>query len=199
MEILASRPDYSPLHVINGYDWEALSGTLSGFESDGKRVRIVDIGGAQGHVAIALAQEFPHLEVVVQDMDKVIDGAEAGLPEDLKNDGRVRFMAHDLFAPQPTPARVFFFRWILHNWADKYCIAILRAHIAVLRPGVRIIVMDTIMPEPGEHTEGAGAVPLWVEKELRYVLCNRAVSSRTRDPVATLSHAVNIILTLAWN
>lgn len=169
MAVWASRPDYSPLHVINGYDWAALFGTLSGSASDGQRVRIVDVGGAQGHVAMALAQKFPFLEIVVQDMGKVIEGAEAGLPEDLKNDGRVRFMAHDLFAPQPLAARVFFFRWILHNWADKYCIAILRAHIAVLGPGVHIIIMDTVMPEPGENTEGAVAVPLWVEKDLRYV------------------------------
>lgn len=170
MAIWASRPDYAPSHAVTGYDWASLSKSISGFDADEQqRIRVVDVGGAQGHVAVALAQQFPHLEIVVQDMDKVIEGAEARLPQDLKDDGRVRFMAHDLFTPQAVVAQVFFFRWILHNWADKYCIAILRAHIPVLGSGVRIIVMDTIMPDPGEGSEGAGAVPLWLERDLRYV------------------------------
>ncbi|KAI1078170.1 sterigmatocystin 8-O-methyltransferase [Whalleya microplaca] len=167
MAIWASRPDYAPSHAVNGYDWAALSDSVSASDPSGQRIRVVDVGGAQGHVAVALAQQFPHLEVVVQDMDKVIEGAEAGLPQDLRNDGRVRFMAHDLLAPQPISARVYFFRWILHNWADQYCIAILRAHIPVLEPGVRIIVMDTIMPDPAEGSGSVGEVPLWVEKDLR--------------------------------
>lgn len=167
MAIWASRPDYAPSHAVNGYDWANLSSSFCGSGTgEQQRIRVVDVGGAQGHVAVALAQQFPHLEVIVQDMDKVIEGAEVGLPQDLQRDGRVRFMAHDLFAPQPVVARVFFFRWILHNWADKYCIAILRAHIPVLGSGSRVIVMDTIMRDPGE---GAGAVPLWVERDLRYV------------------------------
>ncbi|KAI2601754.1 sterigmatocystin 8-O-methyltransferase [Hypoxylon sp. NC1633] len=182
MAIWASRPDYAPSHAVNGYDWAALSRVFfSASDSTTQRIRVVDVGGAQGHVAVALARQFPHLEVVVQDMDKVIQGAEAGLPQDLKNDGRVRFMAHDLFAPQPISARVFFFRWILHNWADKYCIAILRAHIPVLSPGVRIIVMDTIMPDPGEGSEGVGDVPLWIEKDLRSEDLNMSAVFNARE------------------
>ncbi|KAI1379802.1 sterigmatocystin 8-O-methyltransferase [Hypoxylon crocopeplum] len=181
MGIWASRPDYAPSHAVNGYDWAALSSSFSASDQSMQRIRVVDVGGAQGHVAIALAQQFPHLEVVVQDMDKVIEGAEAGLPQDLKNDGRVRFMAHDLFAPQPISARVFFFRWILHNWADKYCIAILRAHIPILRLGVRIIVMDTIMPDPGAGPGSVGEVPLWVEKDLRSEDLNMSAVFNARE------------------
>ncbi|KAI1089145.1 sterigmatocystin 8-O-methyltransferase [Rostrohypoxylon terebratum] len=167
MAIWASRPDYAPSHAVNGYDWGALSSSLAAPDPSKQRILVVDVGGAQGHVAVALAHQFPHLEVLVQDMDKVIEGVEERLPQDLKNDGRVRFMAHDLFAPQPIRANVFFFRWILHNWADKYCITILRAHIPVLGPGVRIIVMDTIMPDPSTGPGSVGEVPLWFEKDLR--------------------------------
>ncbi|KAI0023442.1 sterigmatocystin 8-O-methyltransferase [Xylariomycetidae sp. FL0641] len=181
MAIWASRPDYAPSHAVNGYDWASLSSSVSGFDPDTQRIRVVDVGGAQGHVAMALAQRFPHLEVVVQDMDKVIEGAEAGLHQDLKDDGRVRFMAHDLFAPQPITANVFFFRWILHNWADKYCVEILRAHIEALKPGVRIIVMDTIMPDPGDGPGGVGSVPLWVEKDLRSEDLNMAAVFNARE------------------
>ncbi|KAK2595096.1 hypothetical protein QQS21_007181 [Conoideocrella luteorostrata] len=164
MAIWASRPDYTPTHAVNGYDWASLAGS----DGEGRRViQVVDVGGARGHIATALAQQFLHLNIVVQDMDKVVEGAEADLPESLRSGGRVRFMAHDLFAPQPIIAGVYFFRWILHNWADKYCIAILRAHVHVFAPGTRIIVMETIMPDPNEGPNGAGAVPGWAEKDLR--------------------------------
>lgn len=203
MAMWASRPDYSPAHAVNGYNWAALASSLPGSEPEGQRSLVVDVGGAQGHVAVALAQRFPHLDVVVQDMNKVIEGAEAGLPDDLKTDGRVRFMAHDLLAPQPISARVFFFRWILHNWADKYCIAVLRAHIPVLEQGNRIIVMDTIMPEPCEGSESAGAVPLWIEKDLRYVYTLDELPKKIPAARALLSSAIyhhyhiNLILTLS--
>ncbi|ROW02484.1 hypothetical protein VMCG_06063 [Cytospora schulzeri] len=57
-------------------------------------------------------------------------------------------------------ANVIFFRWSLRNWADKYCVMALKAQVPVLKPGARIIIQDTIMPEPG-------AVPLWKEKNAR--------------------------------
>lgn len=149
MEVFSTRPEYDPSHITDHYDWESLG-----------QAHIVDIGGAQGHIAMALARRFDNLNIMVQDMDKVIENAELGVPDNFKT--RVRFMAHDLFEPQTIEADVFYFRWILHNWSDKYCIAILRAQIPVLKPGARLLVQETCMPEPG-------AVALWKEKDLRSV------------------------------
>ncbi|KAK0712212.1 sterigmatocystin 8-O-methyltransferase [Apiosordaria backusii] len=174
MEVWATRPDYAPSHVVDGYDWE----NIRGLDPD-ERVLVVDVGGAQGHVASALAQRYPHLDIVVQDMDKVIEGAELTLPGNIAGQKRVRFMAHDLFAPQQITADVYFFRWILHNWADKYCISILRAQIPALRPGARLIIMDTCMPEPGD--DDFGAVPVWVERDLRAEDLNMAAIFNARE------------------
>ncbi|KAK4172414.1 6-hydroxytryprostatin B O-methyltransferase [Triangularia setosa] len=174
MEIWATRPDYAPSHVVEGYVWESIPSS-----NPGGRIHLVDVGGAQGHVACALAKRYPSLEIVVQDMDKVIEGAELALPEDLARQKRIRFMAHDLFAPQTVAADAFFFRWILHNWADKYCVAILRAHVPALRPGARLIIMDTCMPEPGE--DSLGTVPVWVERDLRAEDLNMATIFNARE------------------
>ncbi|KAI1370093.1 S-adenosyl-L-methionine-dependent methyltransferase [Hypoxylon crocopeplum] len=145
MKVFATRPDYNPTYITDHYDWAALG-----------RAQVVDIGGGRGHIAKFLARCFDNLDIIVQDMDKVIQDAEL---EESPGE-RVRFMAHDIFAPQTIHADVFFLRWILHNWPDKYCIMILRALIPVLRPGVKIIIQETLMPEPG-------SVPLWREKHLR--------------------------------
>ncbi|KAF3763274.1 S-adenosyl-L-methionine-dependent methyltransferase [Cryphonectria parasitica EP155] len=147
MTVFAKSPNFDPIHIIDNFDWAALG-----------PAKVVDVGGGQGHVAIELASTFKNLEFIVQDMDKMIENAGTGLPEQLKN--RVRFVAHDLFAPQTVQADVFFFRWVLHNWSDKYCIRILRAQVPVLKPNARIIIQDGCLPEPG-------AVAHWKEKYLR--------------------------------
>lgn len=69
-------------------------------------------------------------------------------------------MAHDFLTPQPKEADVFLFRWIFHDWPDKYVIKILRNLVPVLKPGTRIVVNDGVMPAPG-------SVPLEIERKTR--------------------------------
>lgn len=152
MAVFTKSPSFDPIHIAENYDWASLG-----------RVKVVDVGGGQGHIAINLANRFRNLEFVVQDMDKMIQGAAAELQAQLKD--KIQFMAHDMFAPQTVYADVLFFRWIFHNWSNKYCIHILRAQIPVLRPGTKIIIQDGCLPEPG-------TVAQWREKYLRQV-CTR--------------------------
>lgn len=161
MKVFSTRPEYDPSYIVENYDWASLG-----------QSQVVDIGGAQGHTAMELAKCFEGLNILVQDMDKVVENAELGVPEELKK--RVHFMAHDFFAPQTVQADVFYFRWILHNWADKYCVLILRAQIPALKPGARIIIQDTCMPEPG-------TVPLWRERDLRAEDLNMGAVFNSRE------------------
>jgi len=72
-------------------------------------------------------------------------------------------MAYDFLTEQPVSgAAVYFFRWIFHNWSDKYCIQILRNHIPALKPGAKIIINDNVLPRPGVMSK-------WQEDRLRYV------------------------------
>ncbi|KAL7755528.1 hypothetical protein ACKLNR_014626 [Fusarium oxysporum f. sp. zingiberi] len=149
MKAFTSRPDYDVSYVLDNYKWASLG-----------EATVVDVGGAAGHVAIQIAQRFSAINVVVQDNERAIAGAEARVPQNLK--GRVRFEAHDFFKPQVTAADAYYLRWVLHNWSDKYCVQILRALIPALRSGARIVIQDTCMPEPG-------TIPLWKERHLRWV------------------------------
>ena len=59
-------------------------------------------------------------------------------------------MAHDFNTPQPVKgADIYFFRWIFHDWSDKYVIKVLRALIPALKKGARIVANDKLLPEPG--------------------------------------------------
>lgn len=148
MSLFASNKGMEPYHILDNYDWENVVG--AGL--------VVDLGGNRGQIAIPLAQRFPALNVLVQDLDNVVDGAEELVPEDLK--GRVRFMVHDFFTEQKVRAQVYYIRWCLHNWSDKYAIKILRCLIPALQDGARVVVHDSCIPEPQD-------MPRWRERRLR--------------------------------
>lgn len=110
---------------------------------------VVDVGGSRGHVSAFIAQKFPNLHFVVQDLPSTTaDFEEALLPRD--GEGRVEIMEHDFFEPQPVQgADVYLFRFVFHNWSDGYCSKILRALVPALRSGATVVVNDHCMPEPG--------------------------------------------------
>ncbi|KAL8805329.1 MAG: hypothetical protein Q9182_002003 [Xanthomendoza sp. 2 TL-2023] len=60
-------------------------------------------------------------------------------------------MAHDFFQEQPIKgAEIYTLRWILHDWSDKYAARILRALIPALKPGAKVLVLESVLPAPGE-------------------------------------------------
>ncbi|GAW15863.1 hypothetical protein ANO14919_052850 [Xylariales sp. No.14919] len=110
---------------------------------------LVDVGGSQGFVSVDLARRFPSMKFVVQDLEPVISDAQGQIPSDETD--RVSLMVHDFFLPQPiSNADVYFFRWIFHNWSDKYAIKILKNLIPALKPGAKVIINDAILLEPGK-------------------------------------------------
>lgn len=109
---------------------------------------VVDIGGSQGHVSVHLAQKFPHLKFIVQDMPQVIEGAEAKIPGDVKE--RVEVMVHDMFTEQPVAgADVYLLRYVLHDWSDKYCVKVLQQLVPGMKKGSKVVIQDHVLPEPG--------------------------------------------------
>jgi len=148
MQIFNEHPQFDIFYVTDHYDWEALG-----------QAQFVDVGGSRGHVSLALVKRFNRLSLIVQDMERVVENLTP--PEDLQE--RVKLIPHDFFSPQPVQgADVYYLRWILHNWADKFAMLILCAPIPALKPGAWVILQETLIPEPGE-------VALWKERNLRCV------------------------------
>lgn len=141
---------YEPRYVLDNVPWASL-GTAT----------VVDVGGSYGSVAIALAERFPSLRCIVQDRPEVVVDGPGRVPSELAN--RVSFQPHDFFTEQPVKgADVYFFRWIFHDWSDKYCIRILRNLIPALKHGARIVINEYLIPEPG-------VLSAYTERELRWV------------------------------
>jgi SAM-dependent methyltransferase len=148
MSIYASRISLSPL--IDSYEWENLG-----------LAKILDVGGGYGPVSIGLAKAFPSLTFVVQDFADVIEDGPSHVPAEISS--QITFMAYDMLTPQTVrDADVVFFRAVLHNWTDHYCLKILRNQIPALKKGSRLIIVEPQLPEPGKLT-------WYAEKRLRSV------------------------------
>ncbi|CAO2658327.1 Nn.00g060500.m01.CDS01 [Neocucurbitaria sp. VM-36] len=114
--------------------------------------KVIDVGGGSGHMSVSLARAFPNLELIVQDSLTMLSSASQNDFSDLN--GRVTFMPHDFFTPQPVSgAAAYLLRYITHNWSDEDCIRIFRALVPALEkspPGTPLLINDVVLPALGE-------------------------------------------------
>ena len=149
MSYFQTHPGFKTSHVLHSFDWKSLG-----------KATVVDVGGSHGEVCVELARKYPSLKFIVQDREELIN--ESSSPKDLGD--RVRFTVYDFFTDQTVKgADVYFFRWILHNWSDKYCIRILKALIPGLKHGAWILLQELLIPEPG-------TMPAFQERKHRYAI-----------------------------
>jgi hypothetical protein len=68
--------------------------------------------------------------------------------------GRVTFMPHDFFKPQPvTGAGAYLLRYTTHNWSDEDCVRIFKALVPALEkspPETRLLINDVVLPALNE-------------------------------------------------
>jgi hypothetical protein len=149
MSINLSGDGYNHKYLIECGPWSSIA----------KNALVVDVGGSDGNLMVALARAFPFLRCVVQDLPSQIQRAPP-LPEDVAD--RISMQEYDFVTPQQVKADVYVFRWIFHNWADKYCLQILENLIPMLQVGCRILLNEVCLPEPNATSKR------W-ERRLRYV------------------------------
>lgn len=137
----AAGPGFEFDYIVNGYDWGSIdNGT------------VVDVGGSHGSLSIAIAQHFPKLRCITQDLPEVVKVGQRDLPMDLQD--RITFMAHDFFDEQPVKhADVYTLRQILHDWSDKYAMRILRALVPSLKADAKVLVLEQVLPEPNSFSK----------------------------------------------
>ncbi|KAI0139844.1 S-adenosyl-L-methionine-dependent methyltransferase [Xylariaceae sp. FL1272] len=157
----SKKPEHDPKYITECYDWKSLG-----------QVKVVYVAGGSGDYGIALAKSHDNLRIVVQDMAQMMGPGEDAVPDALR--GRVTFEEHTLFQPQTEKSDVFYFRWSLRNWADKFCVGALQALVPGLQNGSRVIIQDIIMPEP--HTGST-----WRERVARSNDLSLAACFNSRD------------------
>ncbi|KAL8740131.1 MAG: hypothetical protein Q9190_007137 [Brigantiaea leucoxantha] len=129
-------------HLLTGFDWASLG-----------EATVVDVGGSTCSASIALANAFPKLRFVVQDLPDTIADTRTYLspqPESVRS--RITTQGHNFFTPEKYKgADVYLLRMILHDWPAAEATNILKNLLDALKanPKTRLLIMDTVLPVPG--------------------------------------------------
>ena len=141
MRFFTKDEGWNLAHLVTSFDWASI---------DYPGATVVDMGGGQGSVSQVLAKATKNVRFIVLDLPGTVEQGRAALSKEYE--GRIEFMAHDFFTEQTLEKapEVYFFRWILHNWSDDYCVKILRKLIPSLEEGTRILIYEVVMNDEPE-------------------------------------------------
>ncbi|MFF9013827.1 methyltransferase [Streptomyces sp. NPDC014870] len=123
-----------------------VSHELAALADLGDRRQLIDVGGASGPFSVAALRAFPDLRATVFDLPQVGPHLATRATEQKLSD-RLDFAAGDFFR-DPLPAGdCYAFGYILSDWDDETCVALLRkAHEACL-PGGRVLIMERLFDD----------------------------------------------------
>ncbi|TGJ82106.1 hypothetical protein E0Z10_g6676 [Xylaria hypoxylon] len=107
---------------------------------------LVDVAGGRGHDLMEFLEKYPDElgPFVLQDQQLVLDSALSLSP-------KIEKLPFDLFQDPPVKgARIYFMKFILHDYADEQCIQILHNVKASMVKGYSYLVInDFILPDIG--------------------------------------------------
>lgn len=106
--------------------------------------KLVDVGGATGHLAIEACRRYPGLRAVVFELPPVCDLArevirEAGM------DARIEVCAGDFFRDPLPPADLIALGRILHDWDEPRLSALLGRCFTALPPGGGLLIAERLL------------------------------------------------------
>ncbi len=107
---------------------------------------IADIGGGIGAQLLSILDEHPSCRGILFDQPQVVTEA----PEH----PRMERVGGDFFAEVPTGADAYLLRWIVHDWADDEAIALLESVTNAAKPGARVLLVESVIPETAEFDMG---------------------------------------------
>ncbi|MCU1684059.1 MAG: hypothetical protein JWQ81_4798 [Amycolatopsis sp.] len=104
---------------------------------------VVDVGGANGAFVFALMADNPGIKGVVLDLPHVVGGTRAEA-ERWKLDHRFDVVGGDFFDGVPA-GDLYLLKYIMHDWDDEACVAILQRCRESLNPGGRVAIVDIVL------------------------------------------------------
>jgi acetylserotonin N-methyltransferase len=144
--------------------------------------RLVDLGGATGHLAVAACRRYPHLRAAVFDLPEVLPLARELLAGEEVAD-RIELVAGDFFTDVLPPADLYAVGRILHDWPDDKVQRLLGAIHRALPEGGALLVGEKMLDD-----DRAG--PRWAQlQSLNMLVCAEGKERTLGEYTALLSEA----------
>ena len=112
---------------------------------------LIDIAGGHGRVLTSILQKYPAMHGVLFDLEHVLAGARPRIKE-LGLADRCQTIAGDFFKAVPEGGDAYIMKHIIHDWDDERALAILTNIRKAMKPGGRVILLETIV-QPGNRPD----------------------------------------------
>jgi acetylserotonin N-methyltransferase len=156
---------------MHGFGMLTSPAVIAAFDLGGFR-RLVDLGGATGHLTIAACERYPDLRGVVLELPAVVPIAREQVALSAARD-RIEVVEGDFFAADLPAADLFALGQILHDWNEQK-IALLLGRIYDRLPDAGgLLIAERLLAD-----DGAGPVPA-VMQSLNMLICTEG---RERSP-----------------
>lgn len=109
--------------------------------------KLVDLGGATGHLAIAACQRYPQLRAVVFDLPQVIESAKTHIRQAAAVAPRVEVAAGDFFRDALPTADLFAMSRIVHDWPEEKIHPLLSRIFDRLPNGGGVLLAEKLLQE----------------------------------------------------
>lgn len=133
--------------------------------------RMADLGGATGHLALALKERYPAMDVCVFDLPAVVGSA------------KTRAIAGDFFADPLPEADLYALGRILHDWPDDKVRRLLARIFEALPEGGALLVAERLL-----DGDKAGPVPALMQS-LNMLVCTEGKERTEAEYAALLTGA----------
>ena len=171
--------EWAPL-IISAYNWGSLG-------------HVVDVGGGNGTLLIALLNKYPTLRGTLLDLPDTAEAAQKALVEGGFAD-RSEVVAGSFFDPLPPGAGGYLLSAIIHNWDDESAREILRRCSAAAGADGIVFIVEKVGPEEQTVSTGMDLRMLaWFGgrergiAELTALAADSGLSVATVHPAGTLS------------
>jgi hypothetical protein len=183
------KPAFAFLHEHPDHErtFMAAMASISGTENAavakaypfGRLGRLVDVGGAHGHLLATILARHKKLRGALYDQPQVVAGAPAsGFVTAPAVRDRCEVVGGDFFASVPSGADGYIMKYIIHDWDDEKATRILRNCREAMAPGGVVLVVD--------HVIAPGNVADWGKLLDINMLVIPGGMERTRDEFGAL-------------
>jgi len=145
-DYLSTHAEYATklFRAMSSISAARIGGLLAAYDFSGT-TKLVDVGGAHGTMAAAIAQRHPSIHCTCFDLPS----AEQGALKTFQASGvadRCDFVAGSFFEDVPSGADAHLLSAVLHDWGNEQCLQILRNCRRRISDNGRLLVVDVVLP-----------------------------------------------------
>jgi len=153
-EHLAEHPEKAKIFddAMTGIHGRETSAILDAYDFSGIGT-IADIGAGNGSKLSAVLQRYPSMRGILFDLPHVVERTREKIEASGLSD-RCELVSGDFFESLPGGGDAYVMRHIIHDWDDSRSLKILQNCQAVMSPGSRLLLVESVIPPGNEPFMG---------------------------------------------